>query len=80
MSKVCKFPENFQEVFDYARRTNEDMFGENEEGHLVISFYDEKHNQLVTKTYIRDDMYDEATYSKDGALLETQFGIVEKLD
>ena len=80
MSKVCKFPEDFREVFDYARSVNEDVFGENEEGHLVIFFYDEKHNQLVTKTYIRDNMYNETTYSKDGALLETLFGIVEKLD
>lgn len=80
MSKVCKFPEDFQEVFDYVSCINEDVFGEDEEGHLVIFFYDEKHKQLVTKTYIRDDMYDETTYSKDGTLLETQFGIVEKLD
>ena len=80
MSKVCNFPENFQEVFDYARRVNVDLFGENEEGHLVIFFYDEKHDQLVTKTYVKDNVYDETTYSKDGALLESQIGIVEELD
>lgn len=80
MSKVCRFPEDFQEVFDYASRSNEDLFGEDNEGHLVIYFYDEKNHQLVLKTYIDDNKYNQTTYSKNGTQLETQFNIVEELE
>lgn len=80
MGKVCKFPEDFQEVFDYISCFNMDIFGKDEKNHLVIYSYDEKHRQLITRTYIKDDVYNEATYTKNGDLLETVYSVKEELD